>query len=341
MENLINKIKALETPQIIIYLLCAACFIFICYGIFSNGEDKGQQNKTANNLEFPEDGKKTVNFDSKLDAYGVKEDKENNIDLDFNTDFFTTDSTGPGAKENAERMENLKQQIEGIEGKKGTDNIYNEEDERMIRELQAEIENEKEYPKKTISPAPREKEASYTEKLALARQARIGDKEKNLTDTPEINKIEARAAIFRDQFKLPGDLVELVLTKGFTYKNKVFKKGTPIYAYINIDRTRVLFDIDNIALVPLKTEVRDIRDGRIGMYSTQAGELWDTYKSEAINEANEGLTDQISGGLGTRAVTESIKAISKFFQKKRLRNDEKILLLNDQELILTIIEQEP
>ena len=128
----------------------------------------------------------------------------------------------------------------------------------------------------------------------------------------------------------------MVLTKSFRHGGKTFEKGTPIYADLNINKSRVLFEITNIAHVPLKVEVRDIRDGRIGMYSTRAGELWKRYEAEAINRTAQSVGDEITTN---RILSSSIDAISGFFQKKRLKENEKILLLNDQELIVYIIEE--
>ena len=174
---------------------------------------------------------------------------------------------------------------------------------------------------------------TYEERLEQARKARIGSANESFNS----ETIQTRAAIFRDQYKLPGELVELVLTKDFSYKGNVFKKGTLIYADMTINKSRVLFNITNIAHHQMVLEVRDIRDGRLGMYSSKAAELWDSYESETLNENTETVSQEISSTTGSRVISNSVKALASFFKKKRLRNDDKILLLNDQELIIQIV----
>ncbi|PIB39068.1 conjugative transposon protein TraM [Maribacter sp. 4G9] len=333
MERLIERIKELEAPQIVIYSLCAIAFTILCYGIFSGGDDIEKVN-TTNTLELPEDGRPVTNYESKMEAYGVKEERDNGIDLDFDSDFFSKDSTGISETEQAYR-DKLNSQIAEIESKNDS-GIYDEEDSRIIKDLQNEIANEKprKNPVAKSNNYPDTPKLSYEEKLQKAREARLGNQK--VSETPTIQKIETRAAIFRDQFRLPGELVEMVLTKSFRHGGKTFEKGTPIYADLNINKSRVLFEITNIAHVPLKVEVRDIRDGRIGMYSTRAGELWKRYEAEAINRTAQSVGDEITTN---RILSSSIDAISGFFQKKRLKENEKILLLNDQELIVYIIEE--
>lgn len=175
---------------------------------------------------------------------------------------------------------------------------------------------------------------TYQEKIEKAKEARLG--KSNTSVTSNQGNVETRVAIFRDQFLLPGELAELVLTKDFTFNGNLFKKGTPVYAYINISKTRVLFEVKNIAHIPINLEVRDIRDGMIGMYSSRAGELWKKYENDAVNKT----TDEVAGEItDSKAISYSINALSKFFQSKRIKDSEKIMLLNDQELIVNILTE--
>ncbi|MEE9361369.1 MAG: conjugative transposon protein TraM [Cellulophaga sp.] len=337
MDEILEKITKLEAPQILVLVLCAIAFFTICYGIFSDDEDS--KPKSLNTLELPEDGRAVTNYNSKMEAYGVKEEKGSSLELDFNTDLFSKDTSDTYDKEKEEKMVKLNKQIEEIKSKNQA-NIYNEEESKIIKDLQKEIDNEKPKAKQVIKRQSTPKKVievpklTYEEKLQKARQARLGNQNEIPKNTNPI--IETRVAIFRDQFIMPGELVHLVLTKSFTYNQKTYAKGTPVYAYININKSRVLFDISNIAHNPLNIEVRDIRDGRLGMYSSRAGELWKKYEAQGLNNTTESVAEEVTSN---KIISNSIDAISKFFQKKRLRQNEKILLLNDQELIVTITDK--
>jgi hypothetical protein len=339
MENLINKIKELETAQIIIFGVCFAAFIFLCYGIFFDGEEDART--ISNSLELPEDGKAVTNFETKMDAYGVQEEKGSSIDLDFGEDFFSNDGDVRDSLDKMDRMKKLNDQIEQIESKKNEDQVYSEEDDMIIQELQKEIEKEKTVPRPRTEKTdyPKTPELTYEEKLRNAREARVRYIPKKEEEIPaEI--FETKAVIYRDQFKLPGELVELALTEDFKYNDKIFKRGTLLYADLNIEKNRVLFNITNIAHIPMNIEVRDIRDGRVGMYSTKAGELWQKYESEALDDTANAVEQEIGAGTGSKIISTSINTISSFFKKKKLKENEKILLLNDQELIVHI-KKEP
>lgn len=339
MENLINKIKELEIPQIIIFGMCLIAFIFLCYGIFFDGQEEDTRT-ISNTLELPEDGKAVTNFESKMDAYGVQEEKGSGIDLDFGEDFFSNDGDVRDSLDKMDRMQKLNDQIEQIESKKGDQHVYSEEDDLIIQELQKEIEKEK-----TVPPPPTQKsdypktpELTYEEKLRKAREARVSHTAKE--EEPPAEIFQTKAVIYRDQFKLPGELVELALTEDFKYNDKIFKRGTLLYADLNIEKNRVLFNITNIAHIPMNIEVRDIRDGRVGMYSTKAGELWQKYESEALDDTANAVEQEVGAGTGSRILSTSINTISSFFKKKKLKQNEKILLLNDQELIVHIKKEQ-
>lgn len=340
MENLINKIKELETPQIIIFGMCFVAFLFLSYGIFFDGQEEDAKTM-RNSLELPEDGRAVTNFESKMDAYGVQEDKGSSIDLDFGEDFFSNDRNVQDSLDKMERMERLNDQIEMIESKKNSDPIYSEEDDRIIRELQKEIEKEKAEPRPPSPKTdyPKTPELTYEEKLRRAREARVRHIPEKIEEIP-VEIFRTKAVIYRDQFKLPGELVELALTEDFKYNGKIFKRGTLLYADLNIAKNRVLFNITNILHIPMDIEVRDIRDGRIGMYSTKAGELWQKYESEALGDAANAVGQEVGSGTGPRIISTSINTISSFFKKKKLKENEKILLLNDQELIVHL-KKEP
>ncbi|CAH8295958.1 uncharacterized protein DUF3714 [Mariniflexile fucanivorans] len=280
-------------------------------------------------------------YDSKIEALEAKSKKIKNENL---LDIFSTEEKDTIKKNvSTEEEEALRKNLDALGSPEASSNNQKAASKNTNNDVYGDYsmwEKEGEKTSKNTSKTYSNKETynkelSYEERLAKARASKIHSE----NDVVEVSTIETRVAIFRDQFKLPGELVELVLTKEFRYNGTIFKKGTLLYADMNINKSRVLFNITNIAHQPLNLEVRDIRDGRIGMYSSRAGELWDKYESEAMNESTDKVTDGITGTTGGKILSGSINAISKFFQNKRLKNDDKILLLNDQELIMHILEK--
>ncbi len=280
----------------------------------------------------------TDKYNSKIEALEVKNKQISNDNL---LDIFTPEEDKISAEDNTDVEDNLRKSIEALEPSTPSKVKTNSTEEVYGDYSMWEKENKNRSDSKNSTTSDSNynntsKELSYEERLEKARNTKKNTSVKKV----ENNVIETRAAIFRDQFKLPGELVELVLTKDFNYNGNLFKKGTLLYADMNINQTRVLFDISNIAHQPIKLEVRDIRDGRIGMYSTRAGELWDDYQRDAMNEATNEASNEVTGNATTRILNGSINALSNFFQRKRLRQSEKILLLNDQELIIHILEND-
>lgn len=275
-------------------------------------------------------------YNTKLEALEAKQKRSNNSNL---LDIFSNDKETDSIENDTLEEYKLKQNLQQL-NKEPTKNPKTAKRVHSSKNTKKDVYGdysmwEEEENKKNKTSKKRvnsnSKELTYEEKLKLAKEARYGTTSSNNQIKKETQ--QTRIAIFRDQFLLPGQLAELVLTKDFTYNNKLFKKGTPVYGYININKSRVLFDIKNIAHQPLNIEVRDIRDGLIGMYSNRAGELWKKYEAEGINDATDGVTsDLTSNGI----LSNSIDVVSKFFQKKRLNKNDYIMLLNDQELIVTI-----
>lgn len=144
-----------------------------------------------------------------------------------------------------------------------------------------------------------------------------------------------RAAVYRDQFILPDDNVELILLEDMAYKGRLFKKNTFIYAVTSIQGNRVLLDIDNINHVPLDIVVKDYRDGREGIYSKRAGELWREFKAEAENGILSNAANEIPRG-SNGIVQEMVREVGSFLRNKKLRERDKILLVNDHEVLLLV-----
>lgn len=147
--------------------------------------------------------------------------------------------------------------------------------------------------------------------------------------------VEFRASIYEDQRILPGDRVKLVLQKDLVYNQKLFPKGTFIYAFADVNQSRVLLDIDNIAHIPLKLVAKDITDGRVGIYSTDAGKLWLKYKDQAQANANDQLASDIARGSSSTLLGTAIRGLASFFKSSQIRERDRILLVNNHEVILT------
>lgn len=243
-----------------------------------------------------------------------------------------------------------------------TETLYSEEDDPRMMELQRQIEkmeNQNQaaptYSQHSYPSAPtggrsikkQDDEEAYLQSLIQGREEMlrqhqqstrqyqsdepVAGKEEEASETP----VEFRASVYEDQYVLPGDRVKLVLQKDLVYNQKLFPKGTFIYAFASIGPSRVFLEVDNIAHIPLKLAAKDITDGRKGLYSTRAGELWLQYKDEMNNETNETLAEDIAEASNSSLVNTALKGIVNFFKKKKLRERDKILLVNNHELLLT------
>ncbi|MCK5443824.1 MAG: conjugative transposon protein TraM [Maribacter sp.] len=187
-----------------------------------------------------------------------------------------------------------------------------------------------------------EKQASYRAGLLKAREERLARSQdysapqqnmENQSDTDSF--LEFQASIYRDQFILPGDRVILILNNPISYKDNVFKKNTFIYAIANIQGSRVMMNVTNIDHVPVALKVKDIADGNVGMYSQRAGELWREFQgdtqTQGVNRAGTELAQQSNSQLLGAAIT----SFGRFFRKKKYRERDKILLVNNDKLILS------
>ncbi|PRX56256.1 conjugative transposon protein TraM [Flagellimonas meridianipacifica] len=183
-----------------------------------------------------------------------------------------------------------------------------------------------------------EQRLAYREMLQEGKEKIVGSTgyapSKNDRRTDKINTSSVfRAAVYRDQFILPGDNVELILLEDMVLGGKFFKKNTFIYALASIQGNRVLLDIDNINHVPVQVTVKDYRDGREGIYNKRAGELWREFSAgigdDALQEVSNSVVND-SGGL----VRDMVSEVGTFLRNKRLKQRDRILLINDHEVLL-------
>ncbi len=257
-------------------------------------------------------------------------------------------------KEKVENSEKLPQMTELDESKndslqrilKRLEGLSFESSQQGI--LQAEIPDSKktvEREKKTKMTVEEQKQKfvenrlAYREKLLEGKKKIIGE---SLTGThyPQKDSLSASgkptsfsATVYGDQFILPNENVRLLLMEDMVYREKRFPKNTFIYALASIQGNRVYLDIDNIEHHPVDISVRDFNDGRKGVYNKRAGELWREYKAETAGDALQGATDKITSGA-PKILKGITQGLGTFLRKKRLREKEKILLINDYELLL-------
>ena len=241
--------------------------------------------------------------------------------------------------ENSENdsLQRILKQLEGLSMKPNTKETAKAETpetgRNMVREKQTEM-TEDEKKQQFV-----ENRLAYREKLLEGKEKMIGDSQTNQGYSPaepivDIEKsISIRATVYGDQFILPNENVRLLLMEDIVLEKKRFKKNTFIYAMASIKENRVFLDIDNIEHHPVNLSVKDFNDGREGIYSTRAGELWREYKANTSSNLLTDATEELTNG-SPDLVTDIARGLGSFFRKKKLREKEKILLMDDYELLL-------
>lgn len=154
------------------------------------------------------------------------------------------------------------------------------------------------------------------------------------TKKPGAADISLRASVYQDQFVLPGDEVELILTEEASYNGKILPKNTIVYALVSINKNRVLLEATNINHVPMDLHAKDLADGMAGIRSQRAGELWTQSSGELQTDAYRDITAEATQESG-RIVRGVMRSLGDFFRKKKLGKRDKILLVNDHQIILT------
>jgi len=154
------------------------------------------------------------------------------------------------------------------------------------------------------------------------------------SESTEPSGLSLRAAVYQDQFILPGDEVELILTEEATYNGKILPRNTIVYALASIQKNRVLLEATNINHVLMDLHAKDLADGMIGIRSKRAGELWTQSSGELQTDAYRDITAE-AGQESGRIVRGVMRSLGDFFRKKKLGKMDKILLVNDHQIILT------
>ena len=235
-------------------------------------------------------------------------------------------------------------------------NLYAQEEDSMVLKLQQQITLLEQRQKGTNVPvAPinngtvqqqptlseAQKEALYRAELLKAREERLA-RSQDYSAPQEIAPVDSsvgflefNAAVYRDQFILPGDRITLILTQPVTYKGNVFKKNTFVYAIAHIQGARVMMNVTNLDHVPVSLVAKDVTDGSLGMYSERAGQLWREFNANAQSNGINDVTGEIAQRADVPLVGTAIRAFGQFFRTKKYREKDKILLVDNDQLILT------
>lgn len=340
MENFIKKIKQLEAPQIIVSLMMLACAVFIGYGVFKPSEDE-IESKSTEILEFPDANKTTEDYNSKLEAYELKEEKESSLELKFDNSLFGKDSSESDvyAQEEDERVKELQKQIALMEEKRKNFEANGPNTNNGTRSGNSQSKTAKQPKQKTKEQLEMEALQAELDYYELLKQSK--EEMTSRSTRAEISvdgSIEPfRASIYRDQFILPGDRVKLLLNEDVELNGKLFKKNTIVYATANINKSRVLLNVDNINHVPLSLEIRDIDDGGVGLYNKRAGELWREFQSQVQEDGVQDIGQEISQEVTVPIVGTAIRAFGNFFRKRRYKERDKILLVSDHQVLVSPI----
>ncbi len=143
------------------------------------------------------------------------------------------------------------------------------------------------------------------------------------------------AAIYRDQFILPGNRVTLILREETSRNGKRFPKNTFVYATANIQGSRVMLDVTNIDNVRMALTAMDPEDGMTGLYNRRAGELWQEFSTDVGEQGIDELSEAIGESLEMPLAKNLLRSFGNFFQRKKYRQRDKILLVNGDRLLLT------
>ena len=321
MERIQNYYESSAIGKAVVLSSLVSLFGAFAFFVFSKKNNANQDNRVIDESHLVIYEKDTT-FNKKRDGYYKKNTSRQKIEP--SEDFFDFSSD----------VRKVKQGLSEYD----TDN----ENEMFLEQIQEESEKEEAkqlaIQRSFVQTKKPKKKLSYQEALAKARAEYFEtdneeeEKENNITE-----KVVFRASVFRTQYLVPGERVDLMTSQEFVYNNMRFKKGMRFYAIVDIQETRVLFDINNIAHIPLKAEARDITDGRIGLYSKRAAELWGIYQDKLKEEARNDASREMANTVNMPVISSSIQILSNFFTTKKGRKSKKLKIDNNSQLIITIL----
>ena len=142
------------------------------------------------------------------------------------------------------------------------------------------------------------------------------------------------AAIYRDQFILPGDRVTLILREEAQYQGKRFPKNTFVYAVANLQGPRVILEVTNIDNARMALTALDQEDGMAGLHNQRAGELLHEFKADAQQKGAEELSEAVGTAVQIPLAKNLMRSFGNFFTKKKYKQRDKILLVNGDRVFL-------
>lgn len=191
-----------------------------------------------------------------------------------------------------------------------------------------------------------QKKLAYRNMLIQAREQRLarnqdysapfnGSSQKKNTKSILIN-----AAIYRDQFILPGNRVTLILKEDIQLNGRSFPKNTFVYATANIQGSRILLEVSNLANMPIVLMAIDQEDGMVGLHNERAGELLAEFKADIQNQGIHELSTSVGETVDIPLAQNLIRSFGTFFRKNKYKQRDKILLVNGDRVFLTPKQQE-
>lgn len=323
----VTRHKTLVLSLPILLLLCTFFVVENVKGFRDIGENP--QNKSGFNTNIPGDSPEKIT-ELKEEAFGQKS-------YDNSISDPTKEISSPELLEREREEDSLRQALKQLEGLSfSPDNNT------------AKTALERQYPKTNLNQESRkhkrqqlEEQLNYTQLLREGKEKMLessgGSAPKIIDRTNEkpIEIIRAKVKVYKDQFILPDERVQLILAEEIRYRGSLIPKNTFFYAMSRVQGNRVLLEVDNINHIPIIAELKDDRDGMPGIYSKRAGELWGEYvsgiQSGTTNELSQQLGNELDGNLSTL-----VRGLGSFLERKRLKERDKILLINGHELLMTV-----
>ncbi|UWX54326.1 conjugative transposon protein TraM [Maribacter litopenaei] len=181
---------------------------------------------------------------------------------------------------------------------------------------------------------------AYRQMLMRGREERLSQSQDysapgTFTDTVAINKgLHWNVSIYKDQFILPGSRVTLLLNESVHWRGHTFPKNTFVYANSNLQGNRVVPEVSHIASVPVSLMAIDPLDGIEGLHNERAGELLQEFKTDLEKQGIDEVSRLTGANINSPLASRLISSFGQFFQKRKYREQDKILLVHGDQLYL-------
>ncbi|MEM8510430.1 MAG: conjugative transposon protein TraM [Bacteroidota bacterium] len=329
-NKLIQKIK--DKPIQSAVGLMAGLIVFAITMIVLQANESGEPD--FDDFDFEQDEK--LNFRDLMD-----EDENKG-------DFLFGDEEEPKYATETDRfLDSVKnaKRIDSLRSINTTQSRYANEDEEANIKMQLEIARMDSLNRLAESrarrTAPREKKKTltYEEKLLQSKREMLEASQSSTGNNSSNNDFKVPvsfvASFYRDQWVLPGDRARLILEEDLTYKGETFPRGTFIFGEVSISRSRILLKVTNVAGARMDITAYDINDRNEGVYNQRAGELWREYQNNTTDELGNDLAQEVGQEIGGRAVGTVARGITNFFSQKKLRDEDKMLLVNNDKIFFS------